>query len=83
MIDSEGSYYSTDIKNDKPNGYYGQLDTDYGQPNNDYGKFSNENSSERTVRNLDHCMQQSPRRIANTKDFNMSTNKKRETSKIS
>ena len=39
------SNYSNHIKNDKPNGDYGQLDSDY-------GKFSNENSSERTVRNL-------------------------------
>ena len=65
------SNYSTDIKNDKPNG-------DYGQPDSDYSKFSNEYSSERTIRSLDYYMQPPPRRVVNTKCINMSTNKKRD-----
>ena len=56
------SNYSADIKNDKPNG-------DYDQPNCNYVKFSNENSSERTARNLDYCVQPPPRIVINTKDI--------------
>ena len=61
---------SIDIKNDKPN-------SDYSQSNSDYSKLSSENSSERTVRNLNFCMQPPPRRVINTKEINIGTNKKR------
>ena len=71
------SNYSTDIKNDKPNGDYSELDSNYSLPNSDYGTFSNENSSGRTVKNLDYCIQPPPRRVVNIKGINISTNKKR------
>ena len=74
-----------DIKNDKPNSDYSQPNSDYGQPNSDYSqpksdysKLSSENSSERTVRNLNFCMQPPPRRAINTKEINIVTNKKRD-----
>ena len=51
---------------------------DYSQSNRDYNKLSSENSSERTVRNLDFCMQPPPKRVINTKEINIGTNKKRD-----
>ena len=74
-----------DIKNDKPNSDFSQSNSDYGQPNSDYcqpnsdySKLSSKNSSERTVRNLNFCMQPPPRRVINTKVINIGTNKKRD-----
>ena len=72
MIESEVSrIIQLILKTINPNG-------DYGQPDSDYSKFSNEYSSERTVRSLDYYMQPPPRRFVNTKCINMSTNKKRD-----
>ena len=48
------------------------------KPNGDYVKFSNDNSSERSVRNFDYWMQPPLRRVVSTNGINMSTNKKRD-----
>ena len=61
----------------RPKSNYGRPNSDYNQPNRDYSKLSSENSSERTVRNLNFCMQSPPRRVINTKEINIGTNKKR------
>ena len=63
---SRQSNYSIDIKNNKPNG-------DDCHSNSDYCKFSNENSSECSVKFLDYCMQPPPWKVVNTKDINIST----------